>query len=487
MDVSSAEKKPRSPNRNSSGDAPPPRLQYETALPNPRMFASPDTSRALLQEDKIDAYIANALYAMSLQERESTYQEMHGVMEEIEETSELLSQKFFDFETRLATKIQSLPSNSALRIAAEQFSDYIQDPIFRLMFLRADRFDVEKAVSRMAEFLEIKKYLFGMEKLGKTITLDDLDRNDRASLESGFLQVLPVRDTASRLVFVLMHRHKKFHVVENMTRALYYTIMSCLEDEETQCKGVTLIIYGVGGIEPCSADFQFVSHGAWSVSALPHRVVSLHYCFSDPIFRQFINFCLPLFPQTARARSKVHCGSGLECVYALMTYGIPTDVLPVNMVDGAGLKRKNHAQWLKMRKQQEAHPGVQPHIVIPTNRDILFGRGKKYREHLGNLKMVSTLESYIELYESVGVREKSVVIANVTKELMDKGARFLKLEGDVWQPVDEKVAREKVSHCFRTRIRINGSNAPRAYSSNGTSISCDSNSVDSKRAWAAVD
>jgi hypothetical protein len=133
------------------------------------------------------------------------------------------------------------------------------------------------------------------------------------------------------------------------------------------------------------------------------------------------------------------------------------------------LKRKNHIEWLRMRKQQEASPrkGEQcPRIVVPTNLDILFGRGKKYREHLGNLKMVDVLEANVERYESVGLKEKSLVISEVTQEIKNRGARFLKLENNVWKEVDDKLAKEKVSHGFRTRIRINSSDDdnPRASS-----------------------
>lgn len=106
---------------------------------------------------------------------------------------------------------------------------------------------------------------------------------------------------------------------------------------------------------------------------------------------------------------------------------------------------------------------------------------------MGNLKMVYTLESDIALYESVGVREKSAVNADVTKKLIDNGARFLKMEGDVWQPVDERFAREKVSHCFRTRIRINGSTVSHHGDQSDQINSCSSSNGDFKRAHTVMD
>ena len=383
---------------------------------------------------------------------------MHGVNEEIEETTHFLFQKFADFDTEMNKQLQTLPSDAPIKIASSMSPQYVHDTSFRLMFMRADNFRITKAVTRMILFFDMKLYLFGRDKLIKTITMDDLDKNDRTSLESGFIQLMPIRDRAGRAIFVLMLQNQTYTVPENMTRAMYYVIMSALEDEETQRKGITIILYNVGDFNPRKTDLRTVSQGGWLLATIPMKACSLHHCFSDQKVRRVINFSMRFFSDDARARCKVHCGTGLECVYALMTYGIPPHVLPVSTMDGIELKRKNHVEWLRMRKQQEASTRAGercPRIVVPTNLDILFGRGKKYREHLGNMKMVDVLEENLERYESVGLKEKSVVISEVTQEIKSRGARFLKLENNVWKEVDDKLAKEKVSHGFRTRIRIN--------------------------------
>lgn len=253
-----------------------------------------------------------------------------------------------------------------------------------------------------------------------------------------------------------MVQHLTYEVVENVTRALFYAILASLEDEETQRKGITSVAYGMGDLNLSSFDLRIVSQGSWVISSLPFRVCCVHHCFSDPTFRTLINFSMSLFPPRARARCKVHCGTGLECMYALMSHGIPVKVLPINMMDGAGLKRKHQIQWMKMRKQQEAdESGVAARIVVASNLDVLFGRGKKYREHPGNILMVDVLDRYIPEYQEAGIKEKSLIIAKVTRVVVNGGARFLKLDDVVWKEVDEKLAREKVSHSFRTRIRTN--------------------------------
>lgn len=162
-------------------------------------FVSPDIARVLKEEDKIDSYIASALSGLSLQERDKAYHEIHGIRDEISETPEIVEQKLMDIETALTTKLDSLPEDSPIRLASELSPQYIRDPKFLIMFLRAEQFEVDKALTRMIAFFEIKKYLFGVDKLVKPIVLGDLSKSDRATLEAGFIQIAPARDSAGRI------------------------------------------------------------------------------------------------------------------------------------------------------------------------------------------------------------------------------------------------------------------------------------------------
>jgi hypothetical protein len=146
----------------------------------------------------------------------------------------------------------------------------------------------------------------------------------------------------------------------------------------------------------------------------------------------------------------------MECAFALMTYGIPTDAIPIT-VDGE-LKGKNHLEWVNMRRKQEDDKSGRPRIVVPSHSDILFGRGKPFREHIGNLRLSNLLDDHLARYVAVKVKEKSAMIAEMVYIIKKKGGRFLKQENGVWVGADEKRAREKVSHAFRTRIRIVASN-----------------------------
>ena len=68
------------------------------------------------------------------------------------------------------------------------------------MFLRGERFEADKAAHRLVKHFEYKKNLFGESKLTRPITYDDLNDNDRASLNAGFVQFLGEKDILGRTV-----------------------------------------------------------------------------------------------------------------------------------------------------------------------------------------------------------------------------------------------------------------------------------------------
>jgi hypothetical protein len=161
-------------------------------------------------------------------------------------------------------------------------------------------------------------------------------------------------------------------------------------------------------------------------------------------------------------------GSHMECIYELMTFGIPVDDYPIS--SDMVLNRKKHLEWVQARRVLEvslsasasastdsnAVCGVPAVVVlVPKSTDILFGRGKATREHPGNLRFGLIVESVFDRYEGLGRRsEKKKFTQDFVLEIKGKGVRFLRKEACVWQEVDDELAREKVSHTLRSRRSI---------------------------------
>jgi hypothetical protein len=148
----------------------------------------------------VDALIASELSAMSIQEREQSYYDVHGVSGAIEETPEFVEAKLADLDLELT--MLSNNSKDAYLLAEAQDRDYVTNRKFRLKFLRADTFKAKIAAHRVVCFFEEKLKLFGPESLARDIKIGDLDKGDKVWLESGICQIHPQRDRAGRCVFI---------------------------------------------------------------------------------------------------------------------------------------------------------------------------------------------------------------------------------------------------------------------------------------------
>jgi hypothetical protein len=158
----------------------------------------------------------------------------------------------------------------------------------------------------------------------------------------------------------------------------------------------------------------------------------------------------------------------VEVVYSLMTYGIPTDLLPINL--NGGLKRKNHLEWLKIRQWQEEHP-ESPRIIVPSQMDVLFGRGKPFRQHQGNMRLGSLVDERLSMYLLSQTKDKTKINEKMVNIILSEGCRFLKQDGPgkPWLEVDLQQAKEKTSQCFRTRARfVSSSSENQGGSNDGT-------------------
>jgi hypothetical protein len=76
----------------------------------------------------------------------------------------------------------------------------VDEQTLQSLFVQADCGDRQRAARRMGVFFANKLSLFGVDKVGQKITLNDLDEEDHILLQSGYLQFLPERDQSGRPV-----------------------------------------------------------------------------------------------------------------------------------------------------------------------------------------------------------------------------------------------------------------------------------------------
>lgn len=145
-------------------------------------------------------FLASEMSKLSVEERSKALDDLHCVGEDLKETPEMIETKLADFDDFLRKRNAPI-----YKIAASQNHSYVEDPAFRLRFLRANHHNVTQAVSKMIGFLSCKEKYFGREAIARDITLEELVAEEIALLLSGVFHIQDSRDRSGRVVLFLLN------------------------------------------------------------------------------------------------------------------------------------------------------------------------------------------------------------------------------------------------------------------------------------------
>jgi hypothetical protein len=439
----------------------------EATFASPRHDRNPSSLPLdTLNQKEMVAILAQELNQLSFIDRTNIQEEIHGVhsMTPIE-TPKMIEEALLDF----SHQISLLPS--AKTIAYEQAlsldSQYVHDQDFRLKFIRADMFDIPKAVERFMAYLDLTEEHFGTDVLLRPILQRDLKKMELEVMRKGGLQLLSSRDRAGRLVVVyqgVRHfegldmksivRHSMatlwitvYQVWIDVLLTFYFISIYCLDspfqtriflylwtafsdDETSQRKGF-VAIHSLD-----TADKLMFSssnnRSLWKLKkAILTRLGAMHISFpSEPVF-QVMKAILDLSPSSDRVRTKLYSGGlTMETQYKLMTFGISS--LPITCT--GQIKNKFHIQWLKIRNAYEsarlAHPSTSrlDWIFIPETNDVLFRGGSGNPHHYGNLEFELIVESKLSAYYATTDSEaKRDIRQEVVDVVKSRGGRLLEI------------------------------------------------------------
>jgi hypothetical protein len=155
--------------------------------------------------DAVEEIRLQEIYKLPKQERDQIQEEVHGVQSmAVEETKSLLSEKFQQFDSCL----QQMTNKPAAYEWAVQHPDkchyVLHNRTFHIMFLRAELFDVTKAVQRYCRNIHILHKYFGVKALQRPLQYSDLKKHQIELLRDGMIQTLPYRDRAGRLIVIVL-------------------------------------------------------------------------------------------------------------------------------------------------------------------------------------------------------------------------------------------------------------------------------------------
>jgi len=227
---------------------------------------------------------------------------------------------------------------------------------------------LRKAACRILDYFEEKKMLFGVDLLTTKIQLHNLDNETKLLLESGCMQLLPERDRAGRAIIV---GTKKLAPDNNngaaALRAFWFLCSVALEDSEIETKGIVFVYYTLGGTADTDIDTDDDQHRQqrqrcfvqWGnvLQALPLRVASIHWCVENYQEEDATNLSALLLGKSNFVRVRCHTGTDSDVQYQLMTFGIPTNLLPIKMNGDVNVENVccHVRDFLQQRKMLESH------------------------------------------------------------------------------------------------------------------------------------
>lgn len=143
--------------------------------------------------------LANDLNQMTVEERNTVLDDVHGVRKLSVEESQ--PSKVLESLEQMNRALEQIEDKTAYSNAVALGSPYVlQNKMFRVQFLRADEFDGVKAAQRFVNYLNFSFELFGAIALMRPIYFDDLTKDEQNVLREGSIQLLTCRDRTGRRI-----------------------------------------------------------------------------------------------------------------------------------------------------------------------------------------------------------------------------------------------------------------------------------------------
>jgi hypothetical protein len=147
----------------------------------------------------VDQIMARELNNLSFYDRSRIQEEIHGAVSlAMEETPSQIASALQSLQNEIDQT--SVAERKAYDLAIASESSFVHRDEFRLKFLRADFFDAKRACWRMMAHLRLLGKYFGPSALLRPLRFSDFPRKEQSIVRAGFIQILPSRDRAGRLV-----------------------------------------------------------------------------------------------------------------------------------------------------------------------------------------------------------------------------------------------------------------------------------------------
>eukprot|EP00934_Nitzschia_sp_Nitz4_P002970 Nitzschia sp. Nitz4//scaffold282_size24342//13522//15114//NITZ4_008355-RA/size24342-augustus-gene-0.16-mRNA-1//-1//CDS//3329545629//2960//frame0 len=443
-------------------------------------------------------------------ERSFAFDDLHGVATFQAESPRENALKLVEMD-RILSNLSTVYDREAFDFAVSKQPEYVDG--VRLRFLRKMDHNPSAAAERMMLTFQLRKEYFGWAQTTRDLTIQDLKEEDMPFLRRGMIQLLPERDRSGRAILVAFAGHSGQTPIDTLVRLiLFLSEIAVVDDVEVQRKGFVFIYFGIGHQQQYSGGR--INKLAQGIQGSPMRVAAIHACYDSPVLHPVMSLGAMALEARTLIRFKCHFGSALECVYSLMTYGIPMGTIPVNLEDGS-INVMNHQRIIsemerqaqeQQSQQDQRHKddddhdddvkkllvGSEEDVVAvvgdggaarpvsstsgasavsspspaPTEEvevirelgplDIVVGRGQGGTKSTGNQRLKRLQEEYQDQYERATRFDKIVIGQTLFATLKESGYRFLTRSKDKtgWVKVSDQAAKDTIAHGFRNLRRV---------------------------------
>jgi hypothetical protein len=161
---------------------------------------------------QMNELIISESVTMSADDRHRVVLEVHGFHPPIREPNEDDLDSLID---RIRKQASVVRNRKAYNKALFLNPSYADSKNLLLMFLRSENFHPSRAAQRLVFHFEKKLELFGIDKLARKITYEDLRDDDRIALATGALRFLPMKDKAGRAIVYESFDFLEYKSVQN--------------------------------------------------------------------------------------------------------------------------------------------------------------------------------------------------------------------------------------------------------------------------------
>lgn len=275
-----------------------------------------------------DSLLREETMKLSLKDRNSTQEEIHGVhCSSPEESPAFLQASLRKLDLELNGNSIPIEQKKAYLQSQELFANknkptYVNSEEFRLRFLRCQLFDVPTAALRIVKFLTLVSELFGEFALQRPIRMNDFSKAELREFRKGRYQFLPYRDRAGnrgrRILSVYPDEEWEKISTDLRTKIWLYLTYVAGDDIETQKNGIVTLAWFDTKWEHLSKRPIYSAQSSRTLS-LCVRVASVHICTPDTPLYRFRRSVMVMRLGKERSRVKIHVGTGKKCHYNVYT------------------------------------------------------------------------------------------------------------------------------------------------------------------------